>query len=66
MLDAYENAPGARAGTAYGLIQGVTYYETHLRGRSAADRYVNRLTAVKDDALLIETVLDELKISRAA
>lgn len=66
VLKAYETAPGARPGTGYGLVQAVTYYETHERGRSGEDRYVRRLGAAKQDSELLDLVLEELKIPRAA
>lgn len=38
MMDAYENAPGACPGTAYGALQGVTYYIDHFRGQDQSKR----------------------------
>jgi len=38
LLDCYYTAPGARPGSAYGLVQGVTRYLDHARGKDAEKR----------------------------
>jgi len=38
LMDCYLTAPGARPGTAYGLVQGVTRYVDHGRGKDADKR----------------------------
>ena len=38
LMDCYQTAPGARPGTAYGLVQGVTRYVDHGRGSDADKR----------------------------
>lgn len=38
MLDAYESAPGAEPGTAWGAYQAVSYHLTHTAGRSTENR----------------------------
>lgn len=38
ILDCYENAPGAAPGSAYGILQGVTRYVDHARGKNADKR----------------------------
>lgn len=40
-LYATEKAPGATPGTAWGVLNGVTYYADHLAGRSADTRLFN-------------------------
>ncbi|NCC34325.1 MAG: DUF932 domain-containing protein [Chloroflexia bacterium] len=38
LLNSYHNAPGAEPGTAYGLINGVTHWLDHVRGRDQGRR----------------------------
>lgn len=38
VLQAYAFAPGAHVGTAYGALQGATFYVDHVRGKSADKR----------------------------
>ena len=35
ILESYQSAPGARPGTAYGVVQGTTHYLDHVRGGDA-------------------------------
>ena len=62
----YTQAPGAVPGTAYGLLQGVTHWVDHARGRDAEGRIQSALfgqgQALKDRALaLAETVSADLQ-----
>lgn len=57
VLDAYEKAPGAAiaSGTAWGVLNAVTYYFDHMAGKSADTRlaksWLGRNAGVKEDVL---------------
>lgn len=41
VMDCYKNAPGADVGTAWGALNGVTYYVDHVASRTADKRLTN-------------------------
>jgi phage/plasmid-like protein (TIGR03299 family) len=59
----YVEAPGARPGTAYGLVQGVTHYLDHVRGKDADKRltstWFGQGQAIKARALELAETLKE-------
>jgi phage/plasmid-like protein (TIGR03299 family) len=54
--EVYESAPGAVPGTMYGALQAVTYYDTHLRGRSEEARVQATLVGENRIAQLLQYV----------
>lgn len=60
LMAAYENAPGATPGTAYGVLNAATYYADHMAGRTSDKRLTNAWlgrTANQKEQLL-ETLLE--------
>jgi len=41
LMAAYDNAPGATPGTAYGVLNAATYYADHMAGRTSDKRLTN-------------------------
>lgn len=60
LLDVNENAPGADAGTGWGLLNAVTYYADHVASRTPDKRLMNawlgKTARAKEDVL--ETLLE--------
>jgi hypothetical protein len=58
IMEAYQSAPGAVPGTAWGVLNGVTYWADHVAGRDADQRLTSSWTGTESRRK--QRVLDDL------